>query len=209
MEPDRLTSFKFIHAADLHLDSPLTGLAVKSYEYARRVDEASRIAFTKLIDLAIDENCSFMVIAGDLFDGQWKDYRTGLFFANQMARLRDAGIPVFIVLGNHDAENRFVSRLKLTDNVSLFSSKSPHTYKLPALNVAIHGQSFPTRDVTTNLAAGYPQAVPGWFNIGVLHTNLGGISEHANYAPCSLQTLKNKGYQYLSLIHISEPTRPY
>jgi DNA repair exonuclease SbcCD nuclease subunit len=70
------------------------------------------------------------------------------------------------------------------------------------LRLAIHGQSFSTPEITDDLAVNYPPPVPDFFNIGVLHTNLGGISDHANYAPCSLQTLKSKGYQYWALGHV-------
>jgi len=100
-------NFKFIHAADLHLDSPLRGLAKKSADFHERIDDASRQAFDGLVDLAIQEQCAFVLLAGDIFDGEWKDYSTGLFFADRMRRLNDAEIKVFAVFGNHDAENRF------------------------------------------------------------------------------------------------------
>ena len=199
-----MPSFKFIHSADLHLDSPLTGLAAKSESYARRIDDASRAAFSQLIQLAIDEQCAFVLIAGDLFDGQWRDYRTGLYFASQMSLLRDAGIPVYIILGNHDAENRFVSRLQLTDNVTLLSAKSPQTEKIESLNVAIHGQILPARDVTENLAARFPPPAAGYLNIGMLHTALDGREGHALYAPCTVDQLKNHGYDYWALGHVHE-----
>ncbi len=111
--------FRFLHAADLHLDSPLVGLSRKSVEYAARIDDASRRAFDNLIDLAIAEQCRFVVIAGDVFDGQWRSYQTGLFFAERMRRLDRAGIRVVMIFGNHDAENRFASRLELADNVHI------------------------------------------------------------------------------------------
>jgi DNA repair exonuclease SbcCD nuclease subunit len=112
-----MARFQFIHAADLHIDSPLIGLTATSTSFAERVDNASRQAFDNLITLAIEERCSFIVIAGDLFDGEWRDYHTGLFFVDRMRRLKDAGIRVFIVLGNHDAECRFTKRLEFADNV--------------------------------------------------------------------------------------------
>jgi DNA repair exonuclease SbcCD nuclease subunit len=99
---------KFIHAADIHLDSPLVGL--RFYEGAP-VDEirgATRRAFQNLIELAITEKVDFILIAGDLYDGDWKDYNTGLFFLKEMAKLRDHGIRVFMISGNHDATSRSV-----------------------------------------------------------------------------------------------------
>jgi len=165
-----MNGFRFIHAADLHIDSPLIGLAGKSEEFAERVNNASRQAFDNLVSLAQEEGCSFIVIAGDLFDGQWRDYHTGLFFLSRMRRLRDANVRVFIVLGNHDAENRFARRLEFSDNVRVLPADKAQTLLLDDIQAAIHGRSFPRRDVTEDLAAGYPQPVPGHFNIGVLHT---------------------------------------
>ncbi len=199
-----MPSFKFIHAADLHLDSPLTGLASKSVEYARRIDDASRSALISLVQLAIDEECSFLLIAGDLFDGQWKDYRTGVFFAKQMSLLRQAGIKVFIILGNHDAENKFASKLELTDNVTLLSTKAAQTVHVDGADAAIHGQSFPQRDVTNNMAASYPAPIEGKYNIGMLHTALDGRDGHALYAPCSVEQLRNHGYHYWALGHVHD-----
>jgi DNA repair protein SbcD/Mre11 len=88
-----MVNFRFLHAADLHLDSPLTGLARKSEDCAARLDDASRQAFDNLIALAIGEECRLVVIAGDIFDGQWRDYRTGLFFIDRMRRLPREGGP--------------------------------------------------------------------------------------------------------------------
>ena len=139
--------FRFLHAADLHIDSPLIGLARKSKDFASRIDDASRRAFDNLIALAVEEECEFVVIAGDLFDGQWRDYRTGLYFVDRMRRLKDAGIRVYLILGNHDAENRFVSRLEYAENVRLFSHRKPETVRVEGLDTVIHGRSFPQRDV--------------------------------------------------------------
>jgi DNA repair protein SbcD/Mre11 len=197
--------FKFIHAADLHLDSPLRGLSARSQDAASRVQTASREALESMIDLAISEQCEFIVIAGDLFDGQWKDFRTGLYFASQMARLKAAKIQVVIIQGNHDAENSFVARLELSENVKLLSSKRPETFLLEPIKVAIHGQSFATREVTENIALRYPSPVPGCLNIGVLHTALEGhAGQHATYAPCTVDQLKNHGYDYWALGHVHD-----
>jgi DNA repair exonuclease SbcCD nuclease subunit len=73
---------------------------------------------------------------------------------------------------------------------------------LQDLNIVIHGQSFATRKVTEDLASGYPDAVPGLFNIGMLHTSLTGRPGHASYAPTSLETLVSKGYDYFALGHV-------
>jgi len=197
-----MNGFRFIHAADLHIDSPLIGLAGKSEEFAERVNNASRQAFDNLVSLAQEEGCSFIVIAGDLFDGQWRDYHTGLFFMSRMRRLRAAGIRVFIVLGNHDAENRFARQLEFSDNVRVLSADKAQTLLLDDIQAAVHGRSFPRRDVTENLAAGYLRPVQGRFNIGVLHTALTGREGHELYAPCAIEELANRGYDYWALGHV-------
>lgn len=194
--------FRFLHAADLHIDSPLIGLARKSEEFAGRIDDASRRAFDNLISTAIDEECSFVVIGGDVFDGQWRDYRTGLFFADRMRRLEHAGIRVYIILGNHDAENRFASRLELAENVHLFSHRKPETVWIEGLDAVIHGRSFPQREVSENIAQDYPAPVSGCFNIGLLHTACTGRDGHAPYAPCTVEQLVNHGYDYWALGHV-------
>ena len=197
-----MARFRFLHAADLHIDSPLIGLARKSLDFASRVDDASRRAFDNLISLAIDEECAFVVIAGDLFDGQWRDYRTGLHFVDRMRRLKDAGIRVYLILGNHDAENRFVSRLEYAENVRLFSHRKPEAVRVEGFDVVIHGRSFPQRDVSENIAQDYLPPVSGCFNIGLLHTACTGRDGHALYAPCTIEQLVNHGYDYWALGHV-------
>ena len=165
-----MTSFRFIHTADIHLDSPLRGLAGQEGSAAERIRAAPREAFDTLIGQAIQEKVDFVVIAGDLYDGNWRDYRTGLFFVRQMGRLAVEGIPAFVLYGNHDAESRITRRLDLPGNVRSFSSLQPETFTLDEFGVTLHGQSFAQRDVTDNLVPDYPSPVQGMFNIGVLHT---------------------------------------
>jgi DNA repair exonuclease SbcCD nuclease subunit len=194
--------FRFLHAADIHLDSPLVGL--DRYESApiAAARGATRHAFENLVRLAIDEEVAFVVLAGDLYDGDWKDYRTGLFFVEQMAKLREAEIPVFVVAGNHDAASQLTKNLRPPDNVHFFSTKKPETRLVEALDVAIHGQGFASRAVAEDLAAAYPVADPGLFHVGLLHTSLEGREGHATYAPTSAQVLAQKGYHYWALGHV-------
>ena len=199
-----MTDFRFLHAADIHLDSPLKGLTGYEGHIAERIRSAPRAAFEQLIERAIDEKVDFLIIAGDLYDGTWRDYKTGLFFAEQMGMLNQAGIPVFLVYGNHDAESQLTRPLVLPDNVKVFSGRRPETLQIETLNVALHGQSFRQRDLTDNLVPAYPSPLDGMFNIGVLHTGLGGRGGHANYAPCTLQDLIAKGYDYWALGHVHQ-----
>jgi DNA repair exonuclease SbcCD nuclease subunit len=192
----------FLHAADIHLDSPLKGL--ERYEGAPvdRIRGATRRALARLIDLAIEQRVDFVLIAGDLYDGDWRDFSTGLHLAQQLRRLREHGIPVFIIAGNHDAANKMTRRLPLPENVRLLAHERPETVLLDDLGVAIHGQSFATAAVTENLAAAYPAPRSGYRNIGLLHTGLGGMDGHERYAPCSLEELRLRGYDYWALGHI-------
>lgn len=195
---------KFLHTADLHLDSPLVGLSAYPDAPAQRLRTATRDAFQNLVTLAIDERVDFLVIAGDVYDGDWRDFNTGLFFVRQMGRLRAAGIPVYLLFGNHDADSEMTRRLELPDNVHTFSSRKVETFRIEPLKVALHGRSFRTAATTENLLPGYPPPLPGWLNIGVLHTGLEGNSEHARYAPCSIAELQATGYQYWALGHVHQ-----
>jgi DNA repair exonuclease SbcCD nuclease subunit len=202
--PQKGLAIKFIHAADIHLDSPLTGLSAYPDAPAEQLRSATRDAFTALVDRALDEAVDFMVIAGDLYDGAWRDYNTGLYFCKEMGRLQRANIPVFVLFGNHDAESEMTRKLALPGNVQTFPAHKPHTFRIEQLAVALHGQSFKQKETTTNLVSGYPAPVPGHFNIGVLHTALEGYAAHANYAPCTVDELHAKGYGYWALGHVHE-----
>jgi DNA repair protein SbcD/Mre11 len=193
---------KFIHCADVHLDTPLQGLAQYPGAPVNEIRNATRRAFEKVLDAAVSERVNFVIIAGDLYDTGLKSFESALFFNKQMVRLKDAGIDVYLIHGNHDAASKLIKQLRPPGNVHIFRSNEPQTFSNDELRIAIHGQSFATPEIIDDLAAKYPPAIPGFFNIGVLHTNLTGISEHANYAPCSLETLKNKGYQYWALGHV-------
>ncbi|QOY90621.1 metallophosphoesterase family protein [Paludibaculum fermentans] len=194
--------FQFLHAADLHLDSPLTGLARYEGLPAEEIRNASRQALVRLVECAVERRVRFVILAGDIYDGSWRDAATGLFFAGQMARLRQAGIPVYLIQGNHDAESVMAKSIRLPDNVHAFSGRKAGSVEVPDVPVVVHGQSFVNRATEANLAAQYPARVEGRFNIGVLHTSLSGFEGHAPYAPCSLDDLAAKGYDYWALGHV-------
>lgn len=197
-----MSSFSFIHAADIHLDSPLRRLQQFGEETAGKLRTASRVALTKLVDLAISESVAFLIIAGDVYDGDWDDMRTGLFMAQQMGRLHDRGIPVYIIHGNHDAATKMTYNVPFPAGVFVFGHERPETFRLDALDVALHGQSYARQAVTENLALAYPDAVPNVLNIGVLHTCLDGREGHERYAPCSVADLAAKRYDYWALGHV-------
>jgi DNA repair exonuclease SbcCD nuclease subunit len=197
--------FQFIHAADLHLDSPMRGLPEQEGAPLGQLRGATRRACENLVNLAISEAVRFVVLAGDIYDGDWRDFSTGLFFRSQMARLNQKGIPVYLISGNHDADSVISRRLQLPENVRVFSTASVESQEVEGLPVVIHGMGFPRRAVTENLLPKYPNAHPGKFNIGLLHTSLAGSPDHDSYAPCSEQDLMAKGYDYWALGHIHQP----
>ena len=197
--------FRFIHAADPHLDSPLEGLEAHEGAPVGLLRAATRRAFENLIQLAIDEDIDFLVIAGDVYDGDWKDYSTGLFFRRQMVRLFDRRIPVYLIAGNHDAASVISKKLSLPENVHVFSTRTTETKEVAGHPVMIHGRGFPNRAVPENLAIDYPAAVAGKFNLGLLHTSLTGRPGHDTYAPCSEADLRGKHYGYWALGHIHQP----
>ncbi len=194
--------FKFIHAADIHLDSPLRGL--EQYEGApvEEIRNAARRALENLVDLALAESVAFVLIAGDLYDGDWRDYNTGLFFVKQAGRLADAGVPLYLIAGNHDAANRMTRSLRLPDKHYFFAADAATTAVIEPLDVAIHGQSFAQAAVKDDLSIAYPSARRGMFNIGLLHTCATGREGHDRYAPCTLEGLRLKNYDYWALGHV-------
>lgn len=198
-----MTKFTFLHCADIHLDRALRGLPPDP-RLTPELKNATRTAFSAMVGTAIEEGVAFVVIAGDLYDTDWTDYSTGHHFIREMSRLRAAGIPVYLLFGNHDAVQDMIKGKSLTlpDNVHVFSSKKAQTYRIEALDVALHGQSFEQREVVDNLSANYPEPVANAFNIGVLHTALEGRPPHATYAPCDRVQLTSHGYDYWALGHV-------
>jgi DNA repair protein SbcD/Mre11 len=199
-----MASFQFIHCADLHIDSPLRGLEADADAPAERIRGATRHAFVALVDRAIELNVAFVLAAGDLYDGEWQDWRTGQFLVSQVGRLSRGQIPFIAIRGNHDAESIITRRLTLPEPARLLRANRPETVTLSRLDVSIHGQSFRTRSVTDNIALAYPPHVPGHFNIGLLHTSVDGRAGHDDYAPCTVGQLRDHGYDYWALGHVHE-----
>lgn len=196
--------FTFLHAADIHLDSPLLSLVLPEPSQGERVRRACRDSFENLVNMAIERKVAFVVLAGDLYDRDAPNMQVAVFLRNQLARLEKHDIRVVIIKGNHDADNRITSGLALPANTHIFSDRKPETvtYDHLPVRIAIHGQSFMPGPVTDNLAMGYPTPTPDSFNIGVLHTSLAGNPDHDPYAPCKLEDLTTRGYDYWALGHI-------
>lgn len=199
---------KFLHAADVHLDSPLRGLRTKVDAPIEKIRTASRRALQNLVALALKEAVDFVVIAGDLFDGDRDNYDTSLFFVKQAAKLKEAGIPLLLIWGNHDAQSKMMRTVTWPTNVKVFSAEAAETRTAESLGInaplAIHGWSFATASEQRNLVAAYPKPISGCFNLGILHTSLTGAEGHDNYAPCTLDDLAARGYDYWALGHIHQ-----
>ncbi len=201
---DDYTTMKFVHAADVHLDSPMRGLEEYAGAPVERLRLATRRAMDNIVQICLNEQVDFLIIAGDLFDTACRDFNSALSAASQMQKLNQANIPVYLILGNHDSRDEMARQVPWPDNVVLFDHKRPHTVRHPNLPVAIHGMSYPKREVTENLVPDYPQPVPDCFNIGVLHTNAGGNPNHDAYAPSSVEEMAAKGYDYWALGHVHD-----
>jgi DNA repair protein SbcD/Mre11 len=195
---------KILHAADLHIDSPLGGLTAYEGAPVSEIRGATRRAVENLINTAVEQKVDLVVVAGDIFDGDWRDFNTGLFWVGQLGRLHDAGIPVVMVAGNHDAASEISRNLRLPPNVTKFSESRPETKTFDDLELAVVGQGYATRAVTKDLVLSFPDADSHLFTLGLLHTSLDGRPGHACYAPCAIDELRSKGYDYWALGHIHQ-----
>ncbi len=197
--------YRFIHTADIHLDSPLRTLALRNGELSELIGLATRRSFVRIIDLCLEEQVDALVIAGDLYDGDQTSMKTARFLAEQLARLHEAGIRAFIIRGNHDALSKITTELVMPDSVKLFGSvaetiaidRAPGRFP-----VAIHGLSFAKPQAPESLLRHYAVPVPDTVNIGIMHTSLGGSAGHDLYAPCSVADLRQMGFRYWALGHI-------
>ncbi len=194
---------RFIHTADLHLDSPLRSLAARNPELGELLRDASRTLLERLIDTALEEQVDALLIAGDLFDGEQQDVHTAMVLQRELRRLQAQDIPVFIIWGNHDAETRFLENniLELPDNVHAFGGRGGKKH-FANERAAVHGVSFTKRKTPESLLGKYGKPDPNCFNIGMLHTSLTGAEGHNDYAPCTLNELIDKGFDYWALGHI-------
>lgn len=198
-------AYRFIHAADVHLDSPLKSLALRDPDLAELIGNATRRALIRIVDLCIHEQVNALLLAGDLYDGDQTSMKTARFLAEQVGRLHEAGIKVFVIRGNHDALSRITKELILPDTVTIFGSQADAVIvdrERGHIPVAIHGLSFAQPHAPETLVGKYKPIIEGAVNIGIMHTSLAGASEHDPYAPCSPADLHGTGFQYWALGHI-------
>lgn len=191
---------RILHTADVHLDSPLRSLALRDPELRDRVQTSSRTALSRIVDIALTNDVVALLIAGDLFDGAERSARTAAFLTLQLERLRERGVRVFYVKGNHDVENPLTGELSLPDNVHVFDGRGGKVQL--AEGVWIHGVSFANRHAPESLLPKFPAPVEGAVNIAMLHTSLAGADGHDPYAPCTVGELTDAGFDYWALGHV-------
>lgn len=200
-----IAAYRFVHAADVHLDSPLRSLALRDSDLASLVGNATRRAFVRIIDLCLDEQVDALLLAGDIYDGDQTSMKTARFLSEQLRRLSEAGIRTFIIRGNHDASSRITKELVFPDSVKVFGGRAEvvaverETGDFP---VVIHGLSFTQPQAPESLIGKYKAPVSDAVNIGIMHTSLAGAPGHDVYAPCSLADIQKTGFQYWALGHV-------
>lgn len=190
-----------LHTADIHLDSPLKSLALRSEGLRTQVQSATRTALMRMVDHALENAVDGVLIAGDLYDGTERSAKTAAFLTAQFDRLNAAGIPVFMIKGNHDAENPITGEIALPPNVHVFDGRGGKR-QLGETDVWIHGVSFSGKHAPDSLVPKFGVPVAEAVNIGLLHTSLAGAAGHDPYAPCSVTDLVATEFDYWALGHV-------
>ncbi len=193
--------FKFVHAADLHLDSPLRARAAGPLQ--RVFQEATFTAFQRIVDLCLAEEVQFLLIAGDLFEYRDRSVRARLELLRELARLDAAGIRTFIVHGNHDPLSSDPGTLRLPPSAKVFGAawEEVEVRREGQVLCRVQGVSYPHERVCDDLTPLFSRTGPE-LTIGLLHANVGGSPAHANYAPCSLSDLSRRCLDYWALGHV-------
>lgn len=196
---------RFLHTADLHLDSPFKGITDMPIDRLTELRQSTFEAYEKLIRFAEMTNPDFVLIVGDIYDGEDRSLRAQLRFVNGLERLKRADIPVFISHGNHDHLGGKWTRFQLPDNVTVFGPEvETSELIIRGQRIRIHGFSYKERHIKEAMIGRYPKSGRelGIVDIGMLHGSIAGEETHAVYAPFTKEALLDKGYQYWALGHI-------
>ncbi|MDQ0232319.1 metallophosphoesterase family protein [Metabacillus malikii] len=197
---------QFIHAADLHLDSPFIGLKHLPARIVEILRESTFEAFSRLVTFAINRRVNFILLSGDLYDEADRSLKAQLKLKKEFERLKIANIDVYVIHGNHDHMGGQWLELEWPSNVHVFSSSKVEmkTYKkgeIPAAN--IYGYSYPTRVVQENISTYFEKSPhSSVYHIGMLHGSIEGDVEHDVYCPFKLKDLIAKDFDYWALGHI-------
>jgi DNA repair exonuclease SbcCD nuclease subunit len=204
-----MPDFRFVHAADLHLDTPFDGLSWLGGDLPARLRDASLSAFDNLVAETLRVEADALVLAGDLYDGPDRGLRAQLRLRDGFARLTQAGVQVFLVHGNHDPVQEGWSAIQAwPEGVHVFSASEVESVPVTrgTREIArVYGISYARADTTENLAARFPRTSEASFALGLLHANVGSNPAHASYAPCELAELTGGGMDYWALGHIHAP----
>ncbi|QFG00123.1 DNA repair exonuclease [Psychrobacillus glaciei] len=198
-----MTKIRFLHIADLHLDSPFKGISAIPQNRWKDIRESTFQAFTNVIDYAIESKPDFILIVGDIYDGENRSLRAQHLFQKGMEALQTEGISVFISYGNHDHLSGNWVRFQLPNNVQVFQEEV-ETKRLTVKGNTVHitGFSYKERHVREAMHSFYPVANGQDIHIGMLHGSVEGNDEHSVYAPFRKSDLIDKGYDYWALGHI-------
>ena len=204
--------FSFLHAADLHLDTPFASVGGFPEDVATALREASLQAWVSLVDTAIERQVAFVLLAGDIYDGAERGIRAQRAFLDGVTRLADVGIRTFLVHGNHDPVGHGWTAIDgFPELVHQFAASKVESIEFEAGDerVVVHGISYATSAMEENLSLRFPRATGGGFQIGLLHANVGGSATgHQDYSPCNVEDLRRPGYQYWALGHVHKRHNP-
>lgn len=196
----------FIHTADIHLDSPFKGIKQLDPQLFEEIYQSTFVSFHELVSQAITAAVDFFLISGDVYDEENQSVKAQAFLREELGRLHQACIPVFLSHGNHDFLGREALKLQLPENVTVFEKEVGTEYLTTRQGerVAITGFSYPSRWVEERMILDYPQRDRTVdYHIGMLHGYLEGLhSTEGVYAPFSLGELNMKNYDYWALGHI-------
>lgn len=198
-----MESIRFIHTADLHLGSPFIGMRDLQKEQWKKLKDSTLEAFDRLIHYALKTNPDFVLIVGDIYDGEDRNIRAQARFQKGMQQLAEQKIPVIMCYGNHDHLSGNWTRFELPENVHAFDD-TVSQFKLVTASgpVTFTGFSYGKRHISESMVEHYPVAQNQEYHIGLLHGSLEGDSTHAVYAPFKKEQLFSKQYDYWALGHI-------
>ena len=195
---------RLVHAADLHLDSPFTGLGSVRDGLDEVLLDASLDALDDLVELCLAEEAELLLLAGDQFDRAEGSSRGRQRLARACARLTGSGTAVFAVHGNHDPL-RGRSPLADVEGVTVFRPGRPQAHAVDPRGlgpVVVHGVSFGRAAEEDNLALGFARGDEPGLHVGLLHCMVGDREGHGRYAPCSLDDLLAAKMDYWALGHV-------
>jgi DNA repair exonuclease SbcCD nuclease subunit len=199
-----MKSFSFIHTADLHLDSPFSGLRQVDGEIADLLKDATFRAFDNVVDLALKNEVDFLLVAGDVYDAADRSLRAQLKFADGLKKLANAGIRSFVCHGNHDPLDGWIASLQWPEEVHIFGSEfETVSVALGGEDVVlIHGISYPHSQIDDSFGRGFKRQGSQPFQIGLFHCSVGSDPAHETYAPRTLSELVAANLDYWALGHV-------